>query len=139
VPPLRTLTPNRASGGGGGGGVGGNSQAAARRATPVGASQKNVQQKRQPFSAVEEGFIREVCPSVRPPRHRPSPVPRLASASSAPIQRLLTPPRPTRAQGERKYRHDKLIWSKILAEYPFPPGRTSVNIKDKWRNMCKNK
>lgn len=64
------------------------------------AAQKNAQPKRMPFSAVEEGFIRE---------------------------------------GERKYRHDKLIWAKILAEYPFPPGRTSVNIKDKWRNMCKNK
>ena len=44
-----------------------------------------------------------------------------------------------RVQGERKHRGDNLIWSKILADYPFPPCRTSVNIKDKWRNMNKNK
>eukprot|EP00964_Phaeocystis_antarctica_P153192 scaffold121326_cov33-Phaeocystis_antarctica.AAC.1 len=70
APPLRTVTPNRASCGGGGGGGGGNSQAAARKATPDGASQKNAQGKRRPFSAVEEGFIKEV--PLHPPRPSPS-------------------------------------------------------------------
>ena len=28
-------------------------------------------------------------------------------------------------------------WKEILARYPFQ-NRTSVNLKDKWRNMLKN-
>jgi len=70
VPPLRTVTPNRASTGGGGGG-GGGGQAGARKATPgAAAAQKNAQPKRVPFSAVEEGFIREARYAQRP---RPPP------------------------------------------------------------------
>jgi len=30
-------------------------------------------------------------------------------------------------------------WAVILQNYAFPPYRSSVSLKDKWRNMKKNK
>lgn len=36
-------------------------------------------------------------------------------------------------KGMKKFADDPNRWSRILATYPFPPYRTSVDLKDKWR------
>ena len=40
-------------------------------------------------------------------------------------------------QGYEKYKTKKQMWAIILKEYPFNPTRTSVDIKDKYRNLMK--
>ena len=40
-------------------------------------------------------------------------------------------------QGVQKFKDEKQMWVKILKEYPFDPTRTSVDLKDKHRNLMK--
>ena len=40
-------------------------------------------------------------------------------------------------RGYEEFKDEKFMWRSIVDKYPFHPSRTSVDIKDKWRNMEK--
>ena len=40
-------------------------------------------------------------------------------------------------QGVARLQNATNMWALILQKFPFEEGRTNVDLKDKWRNMCK--
>jgi len=42
-------------------------------------------------------------------------------------------------RGYDEFKDEKFMWRSIVDKYPFHPSRTSVDIKDKWRNIQKKR
>jgi len=40
-------------------------------------------------------------------------------------------------EGVSRYQHAHNMWKEILRHYDFDPKRTAVDLKDKWRNICR--